>query len=76
MYFLLEGPEPLYYVCLSVTPAVSGIRGADEQQKLSSVPRTLHVFYHADLPSIGPEVHTRLVLLIGNRDIIPDYSEH
>ena len=41
-YFLLEGPEPLYYVCLSVTPAVSGVRGANEHQKLSSVPLTLY----------------------------------
>ena len=35
---ILEGPEHLYYVCLSVrrlfvTPAVSGVSGADEQQK-------------------------------------------
>ena len=32
-YLQLEGLEPLYYVRLSVTPAVSGVRGADEQQK-------------------------------------------
>ena len=31
--FRLKGPEQLYYVCLSATPAVSGVRGADEQQK-------------------------------------------
>ena len=31
-------------VRLSVTPAVSGIRAADEQQKLSSVPHALYVF--------------------------------
>ena len=47
-YLILEGPEPLYYACLSaclfVTPAVSGIRGADEKQKLCSVPRTLYGF--------------------------------
>ena len=41
-YFLLEGPEPLYYIGLSVTPAVSWVRGADEHQKLSSVPLTLY----------------------------------
>ena len=44
---MLEGPEHLYYVCLSVRPltlAVSGVRGADEQQKLSSVPDALYVF--------------------------------
>ena len=41
-YLILEGPEPLYYVCLSVTPAVSGVRRAEEHQKLSSVPRTLY----------------------------------
>ena len=38
----------LEYVCLSVrlsvTPAVSGVRGGDEHQKISSVPRTLYVF--------------------------------
>ena len=28
----------------SVTAAVSGVRGADEQQKTCSVPRTLYVF--------------------------------
>ena len=28
-------------VRLSVTPAVSGVRGADEHQKISPVPRTL-----------------------------------
>ena len=35
-------------ICLSVhpsvTPAVSGVRGVDEQQNISSVPRTLCVF--------------------------------
>ena len=31
-------------VCLSVTPAASGVRGTDEQQKLGSVSRTLDVF--------------------------------
>ena len=30
--------------CLSVAPAVSGIRGADEQQKRSSVQLTSYVF--------------------------------
>ena len=33
-HLLLEGPEPLYNVCVCVTPAVSGVHGADEQQKL------------------------------------------
>ena len=46
VFLILERPEPLCYVCLSVrpsvTPAVSGIkelwvRRADEQQKLSSL---------------------------------------
>ena len=40
-YLMIEGPDPVYYVglsvrlsvYLSVTPAVSGVRGADEQQK-------------------------------------------
>ena len=31
-------------VCLSVTPAVSGVRRAKEHQKLSSVPRTLYQY--------------------------------
>ena len=31
-YLILEGPEPVYYVRPSVTPAVSGVRGADEQK--------------------------------------------
>ena len=31
-------------VCLSVIPAVSGVRRADEQQKLFSVQRTLYIF--------------------------------
>ena len=42
MCLMLEGTEPLCYVCLSVclpvTPAVSGVRGADERQILNSVP--------------------------------------
>ena len=32
-YEVLGGPEPLYYVSLSVTPAVSGVCRADEEQK-------------------------------------------
>ena len=64
-HVILEGPEPVYYVCLSVrlsvrpcvclsvTPAVGGVRGADEQQKLTSVPRTLYVFNWIDLNWLG-----------------------
>ena len=37
--FQLEGPEPLYCVCLSVTTAVSGVSVADEQQKNKFGPR-------------------------------------
>ena len=50
----LEGPEPLYYVCLSVclpvTHAVSGVRGADEQQKTNVRP-TYSVYVFNDFSS-------------------------
>ena len=47
-----RAPLLCMYVCLSVcqsvrpsvTPAVTVVCGADEQQKLSSVPHTLYVF--------------------------------
>ena len=38
-YFLCLSVRPS--VCLPVTPAVSGVRGVDECNKLSAVPRTL-----------------------------------
>ena len=40
---LVEGPEHLYHVGLSVSVAPS-VRGADEHQKISSVPRAQNVF--------------------------------
>ena len=49
-YLQLEGLEPLYYVRLSVTPAVSGVRGADEQQK-TNVRHTYSVYVFNDFSS-------------------------
>ena len=37
-FLRLESPEPHYYVCPSVTSAVSGVRGANEKQKTNFGP--------------------------------------
>lgn len=53
-YLILEGPEPLHYVCLSVMsvmPAVSGVCGADEHP----------LFIPSLKPNMSNNTHTQSV---------------